>query len=997
MKRIAAMLFTLFGVLATTGLRAEGSDKDLTYIKNRKRLPDVAYQAELRHQKSWQQFLASNGTWYVVFNEETGKPHRAYGKPIVVAGQNPTERALNFIATQLTDFSIDVSQLHALKGNAALLSTAKHDHANFYQKYQGLKVENSRVTVKMDKQGRVIMWGADVYDNINLSVVPQLSAVAVMDLAKLGITGVSSAEVQTALSVLPLPGNKSSEYRLVYTVFVMADEQGIPARYYTLIDANSGEVLYRQNQVKNHKPAEKPIAAASLKVQGTVSDDNPSVAANKKGLANLKVIVDGTVYYTNDEGNIDFDLTGAGSTNISLSGKWVEVHNQSNGGAVPGVNTVVTPGSNTADLDFIASLEERSAYFNTNIIHDFQKTVLTNFTGMDKMLPANVDISPATCNAFYNGTSINFYLSSSTCYSLANVADVIYHEYGHGINDEFYTDLGSFFNNGAMGEGYADVWAFAVHNDPVLGNGMNPTDPSEFVRRYDQEPKVYPNDIVGEVHADGEIIAGAWWDVFKNLGDDMPLTMAIFAEAYVGLQAEAPDGDEGTAYTDVLLDALQADDNDANLSNGTPHGAEIAAAFRRHGITLISNAEIVHEAILTANGGQDITINAELILDNQFEPYLQGVSVYYATNKNNSWIEIPLTTVNNVNYTGVIPAVASGTLVKYYLGVKDNFGNLGVVSPIASNLDDPNVPNYILAGFNFIKVDDLDDNYANFGEWFEGVSDDNATTGRWEFAIPIGSFSSPGDESTAVAPYYQTTPNGNYCFVTQNSSSESAGLGERDVDAGKTTLQTPVMNLSSYTNPTFTYNRWYTNNPPSGANPNADYWMVMITNDGVNWKYVESTMTSDRSWRRVAFRVRDYLEATNSVQLRFIASDSLRPGQNLNGGSLVEAALDDLTLYNADSYTTQIVKNGGSEAGINLFPNPSNGDIQLLLKANSESLVDLVVTNMVGATIYRQQVKNLVDGINNISMPLECLSNGVYTLNIMLDGSSTVKKFSILH
>jgi hypothetical protein len=41
------------------------------------------------------------------------------------------------------------------------------------------------------------------------------------------------------------------------------------------------------------------------------------------------------------------------------------------------------------------------------------------------------------------------------------------------------------------------------------------------VRRYDVEPKVYPQDLVGEVHADGEIIAGAWWDVNENFGFDL--------------------------------------------------------------------------------------------------------------------------------------------------------------------------------------------------------------------------------------------------------------------------------------------------------------------------------------------------------------------------------------------------------------------------------------------------------------------------------------------
>jgi hypothetical protein len=33
------------------------------------------------------------------------------------------------------------------------------------------------------------------------------------------------------------------------------------------------------------------------------------------------------------------------------------------------------------------------------------------------------------------------------------------------------------------------------------------------VRRYDENIKVYPQDLTGEVHDNGEIIAGAWWDL----------------------------------------------------------------------------------------------------------------------------------------------------------------------------------------------------------------------------------------------------------------------------------------------------------------------------------------------------------------------------------------------------------------------------------------------------------------------------------------------------
>ena len=80
----------------------------------------------------------------------------------------------------------------------------------------------------------------------------------------------------------------------------------------------------------------------------------------------------------------------------------------------------------------------------------------------------------------------------------------------------------------------------------------------------------------------------------------------------------------------------------------------------------------------------------------------------------------------------------------------------------------------------------------------------------------------------------------------------------------------------------------------------------MITDDGVNWQYIENNMSSDISWRKFAFRVSDYVNLTSNVQLKFMASDSIRLGQNLDGGSLIEAAVDDLVLYEGQTSSTSV-------------------------------------------------------------------------------------------
>ena len=243
---------------------------------------------------------------------------------------------------------------------------------------------------------------------------------------------------------------------------------------------------------------------------------------------------------------------------------------------------------------------------------------------------------------------------------------------------------------------------------------------------------------------------------------------------------------------------------------------------------------------------------------------------------------------------------------KLHQQLTDNFGNESAVTPIAANLTPmnyANLPYFIMVGFEMLQEEDFD---ANFGFWQTGGAGDNATTGIWEIGSPIASYGDPLDPSTICQTDAQHTQGGFQCAFTGNASSVNDGLGTNDVDGGHTTLYSPYYDLTSYTNPAFSYYRWYTNSPYSGANPGADWWQVMITDDGVNWQYIENNMSSDISWRKFAFRVSDYVNLTANVQLKFMASDSIRLGQNLDGGSLIEAAVDDLVLYEGQTNSTSV-------------------------------------------------------------------------------------------
>ena len=83
---------------------------------------------------------------------------------------------------------------------------------------------------------------------------------------------------------------------------------------------------------------------------------------------------------------------------------------------------------------------------------------------------------------------------------------MVYHECSHAINDFFYQSYFANFSNGAMNEGYADLWAMSLGDIAEIGKGFY-TDNQDGIRRYDIDPEVF-EDVVGEVRADGEIICG---------------------------------------------------------------------------------------------------------------------------------------------------------------------------------------------------------------------------------------------------------------------------------------------------------------------------------------------------------------------------------------------------------------------------------------------------------------------------------------------------------
>ncbi len=163
--------------------------------------------------------------------------------------------------------------------------------------------------------------------------------------------------------------------------------------------------------------------------------------------------------------------------------------------------------------------------------------------------------------------------------------------------------------------------------------------------------------------------------------------------------------------------------------------------------------------------------------------------------------------------------------------------------------------------------------------------------GQWFRQNPAGAY---GGDGVPVQPENDHTRNPlTLCWATGSPSAGGRPPHLDDVDVGKTTLYSPVMNLTAIAQPTVSYWRWFSND--AGENPGEDAWRAQISsNGGTTWVTVDSTKTTANSWMEVRFAVAAYVTPTATVRMRFIAEDRL-------GDSIVKAALDDFRVWGASA------------------------------------------------------------------------------------------------
>ncbi|MBS1783252.1 MAG: T9SS type A sorting domain-containing protein [Bacteroidetes bacterium] len=905
------------------------------------------------------------------FDRINGSLSDVFGVALNVSGNSPEAKAQFILAQQLSNFGFNLANWQFVVSTPI----PNGNYVSYTSKIDGREVVFSSLNFRFTSDGKLERIIARNYGEPDKTISPTLSSDAALQLALNDTKGVivTNSSIQADWAWFPIPTSNGYKLKPAYAFNIKGVGESLPVDLNGYIDAISGQILYRTNAVKEN---------VTQTINGNVFKHNPLLPSSNEPLANLKVTVGANTYYTDTAGLLNISTLNTPITaTVRLEGKWSKVIASASAGVTPNFQDTITTNGQTYlfRVDTPSTARHVNAYYHVNRVHDFMKKFYPSFTGMDIVLPTNVDVT-GNCNAFYNGSSINFYKAGNGCNSFAYCGDIIYHEYGHGISDKFYASMGKgTINNGALNEANSDIWGISITQDPVLGKGSMAN--GGIIRRYDLAPKVYPVDIQGEVHADGEIVAGAWWDVAVNLNSVDSMTR-LFTQTYYDTP-DGPNGTEGSVYHQVLISALKADDNDNNLNNGTPHFMQIVKAFARHGIYLLGDATLVHKEIPNPPANTPISISANLTLSTP--GFFNALYLYYTT-RNGIWDTLSMVAQGGGTYTAQIPAQPEGTMVDYYFGVSDISNFLSATFPmsyIPGAASQNTIPYQFGVGINQQLAIDFENPLSN---WTIGnVTNDNATNGLWVQAKPIGSFVNGILTGTQVQPNFDhSTGTTGKCLVTANALSTSSSISSADVDGGRTSVISQVFDFTGFTDPVIEYWRWYTNN--AGSNPNQDYWTVFIKDStSPVWVVrVDYTKTTDNSWRRRIFRVNEYMNIANTSRkliLKFQAEDAAPE-------SIVEAAVDDIFIY--DKAWSTALNDPQSNKAI-IFPNPAEKMLTVRLakvETGHISLYDLT---------GKEMLRVALDGKTDYNISVDHLPAGNYFLSIKTAHFIQSQKVSVAH
>ncbi|MEA2691326.1 MAG: hypothetical protein QOJ16_713 [Acidobacteriota bacterium] len=607
-------------------------------------------------------FARYSSQWEVRYDQRSGRPNVVQGAGIPLlpgrgntltlakAVGHPGAVTLADVEGKVRGFLAEMPELLKVSALDLRLDPAGSVHfgdqgqlwfVELQQFHRGVPVEGAKVYFRINN-GNLVQLGAEKVAEVRMpSVKPRVSRERALGaaLAAGGFAVSELSEVVRAgdLKILPTltageapaeayQGAPGAGYQHLLVWDLSFRRAGDDATYQAVVDAGSGKVL---------KLADINEYAAVTGGIYPVTNTDPETVVGFP----FSNVTNGTTKTTDSAGNYTY---GGGTATDTLSGKFIKISDTC--GAISkadsatgnlafgtsGGTDCTTPGSGGAGNTHAA----RSGFYHLTNINRKAATFFPTNTWLAGTLTANMNVN-ATCNAFWNGSTVNFYRSGGGCSNTGEIAAVFLHEWGHGMDQ----NSGGAASDKGTGEAVGDTFAFLETKVSCIGQNFKPgvncfnctactgvRDVAEFglggAHTIAKPSNVaadtgincdrnacpflsggispYQGPMGYEGHCESLIASSANWDLAQSLVAHYGATAGWAAMDSIWYKSLTPSKSayqvvsggkcnpaatvNGCGSTNWYTVFLAADDNDGNLANGTPNGCRIWDAFNAHGI-----------------------------------------------------------------------------------------------------------------------------------------------------------------------------------------------------------------------------------------------------------------------------------------------------------------------------------------------------------------------------------------------------------------------------
>ncbi|MBF0384477.1 MAG: hypothetical protein HQL27_01270 [Candidatus Omnitrophica bacterium] len=448
----------------------------------------------------------------------------------------------------------------------------------YHQQYQ---VESAKIRFVLrnfpQKNTQLVYCSTNIYKNLPLTEsTPSIDISALEKKARqaLGLhSEIKLKEKESSVKYL------LGKWRWIY----QASSKEKPGLY-SIVDRTSGEVFVVDKRHFAYQITQ-PVNGIKGRIQGRgILFDPHSSELDILKLTDLAVMLSsGQSIYTDAYGDFTFPQTDTAVVSATLKGRWADVHSAISPTLY--FEDWTEPGEFISVLFNPTDMEEDptaqiNGYWHTTFIHNYLQG---HFGGAlpEIDFPITVNVNREDGLTFYLNSVINFAKSNDSSPNKA-FDTVIYHEYGHFV-DDMAGGVPEHVQGNGLSEGWGDTIACFATKQPLVFEGLWGEGSSG--RRCDNDYQ-FPPSGVDEMHALGQAWSGFAWHLRENLiakyGERLGNEIAeeLILPVIVGNPSDIPA---------AVVDTILRDDDDENLFNGTPNFNEIIGAAHRHALLVLTH------------------------------------------------------------------------------------------------------------------------------------------------------------------------------------------------------------------------------------------------------------------------------------------------------------------------------------------------------------------------------------------------------------------------